>query len=66
MERAAKIQYLLKVKGTKQQDIANSLGVDKSTVSQVINGKRRSERIARALAKATGIRYEALFPEVAA
>ena len=66
MEKAARIQYLLKCQGKKQKDVAAKLGVDKSTVSQVINGRRRSRRIEKALARILGVPRKVLFPEVAA
>jgi len=66
MERAAQIQYLLKIKGKRQQDVAELLGVNKATVSQVVNGKRRSKRIEKALARMVGVRHEVLFGEAVA
>ena len=66
MEQAAQIQFLLKIKGIRQKDVASKLEVSPAVVSQVINGKRRSARIEKALAKITGIKINILFPKLAA
>ncbi len=63
MHKAAHIQYLLKLREKTQRDVAEKLGVDPSTISQVINGRRRSKRIEIALAKMLGYSREALFGE---
>lgn len=66
MEQAAYIQYLLKIRGKRQKDLAKKLGVTEASVSQVINGHRRSKRIEKALARMVGMPHKALFPELAA
>lgn len=63
---AAIIQFRLKLRGIQQKEIAAHLGVTPAFISQVINGKRRSAKVEKALAKFTGIPRQALFPELAA
>lgn len=53
----------LKAAGVKQLDIARACGVSSTTVSTVLNGKTKSERVAREIARATGVPFEDLFPE---
>ncbi len=48
--------------GTNQTQIAERLGVTQSTVSYVIWGRVRSRRVAHAIAKATGLPVDQLWP----
>ena len=52
---AIKIKAIMKEKNVKQADIAKSLKIRESTVSQVINGKFASRRIMKAVARRCGI-----------
>lgn len=56
------IRAELMLRGIKQQEIADSLGVSASHVSHVIDGKRTSERVQRAIAKAIGRPVHQVFP----
>jgi predicted XRE-type DNA-binding protein len=47
---ASKIKQLLKQYNTKQKDIAAFLGVSAQFVNQVINGKRSTTRVMKAIA----------------
>jgi transcriptional regulator with XRE-family HTH domain len=47
---ASKIKQLLKQYNTKQKDIAAFLGVSTQFVNQVINGKRSTVRVMKAIA----------------
>ena len=53
----------LKAAGVKQVDIARACGVTSTTVSTVLHGRSKSERIAREIARATNVPFEELFPE---
>ena len=66
MEKAAQIQYLLKLKGKKQRDIAVAAGVSETTVSLVIKGALRSPKTERVIARILAMSRKKLFPEVAA
>ncbi len=66
MMQVAQIRFLLKIHDKTQRDVARHLGVSEAAVSQVINGKRRSQRIEKALARILGVSRKVLFPEVAA
>lgn len=56
------IQYAIKDAGTSQAQIARELQVSKVTVSYVLAGKTTSRRIAEAIAKATGLSLDTLWP----
>lgn len=56
----------LKAAGLKQKDIAQKCGVSSTVVSQVLNGRAKSHRIATAVAEATGLPMSDLFPDYAA
>ncbi len=60
------IQFWLRKRGKTQRDVARHLGVSEAAVSQVINRKCRSKRIEKIIARWTGFRHNALFPEIAA
>ena len=64
MEKAAQIQYLLKLKGKTQRDVAGVAGVSETTVSLVIKGVLRSPKTERAIARLLTIPRKKLFPEV--
>ena len=48
--------------GTSQAGIAEQLSVSHNAVSLVVHGRTKSSRIARAIAKATGISIHVLWP----
>ena len=50
----ADIQAELKKRGLTQRDIADSLGISDRTVSEIINKRKVSQRIMRAVAEAIG------------
>jgi transcriptional regulator with XRE-family HTH domain len=56
-------QFALKKKGTNQHQVAATLGVADVSVSDVITGKRVSDRIMRAIAAALGEDVRLVFPE---
>ena len=57
------IQYELKRKGITQVSIARELGVSEMTVSNVIQKRRVSDRIMRAVAKKIGRDHREVFFE---
>lgn len=59
---AADINAALIKAGTNQTKLATQIGVDQSLVSLVIHGKSRNPRVAAAIAKATGLPLQRLFP----
>lgn len=56
------IQYLLAEKGTTQDRIADAIGVAKSTVSDVIRHRTKSEKIERAIAVVLELPVQDVFP----
>ena len=60
--RAMDIQYALKKAGKSQAEIARQCGVAKSSVGKVVSGKTTSLRIAMAIATATGLSLDTLWP----
>lgn len=58
----ADIQCRIKKSGTTQAEIARKLGVSPTTVTYVVAGKSTSRRIATAIADATGLTLDALWP----
>lgn len=48
--------------GIKQIDICRKLHVKPATVSQIVSGKRKSDRIQRAIAKALNMQVDELWP----
>ncbi|MBN8452250.1 helix-turn-helix domain-containing protein [Accumulibacter sp.] len=58
----ADIQCALKKARTSQSEIARKLGVSPTTVTYVVTGKSTSRRIATAIADATGLSLDALWP----
>ena len=51
---AREIRAILALKGISQSQIANQLGVSDAMISQVIDGKRSSQRVQHAIARAIG------------
>ena len=47
------VKHLLKLSRVRQKDIASSLGVSTQFVNQVVNGKRSTIRVIKAIAIAT-------------
>lgn len=56
------IKAAIRMKGTTPTAVAEELDVSRSMVSHVINGKAKSERIARRIAQITGLSMEKLWP----
>lgn len=56
------IQYALKKAGDSQAEIARRCGVSQVTVSYVVAGKTTSRPIAEAIATATGLPLDTLWP----
>ncbi len=56
-------QFALKRRGITQHQIALDLGVSDISVSDVINGRRVSDRIMRGIAAAIGEDVRLVFPE---
>jgi plasmid maintenance system antidote protein VapI len=56
------ITGLIKSRGLKIGELADRLEVCQSAVSHIIHGRRRSERIARAIADELGMSVEQLWP----
>jgi len=52
---AIEIKYQLARKGLTVSDIAASLGIARTSVSQVIHGRRASKRVAQSIADAIGM-----------
>jgi lambda repressor-like predicted transcriptional regulator len=59
---AADINAAMIKAGTNQTKLAAQIGVDQSLVSLVVHGKSRNPRVAAAIANATGLPIERLFP----
>lgn len=58
----ADIQSAIKKTGTSQAEIARQLRVSQVTVSNVVTGTTTSRRIAEAIATATGLPLDTLWP----
>lgn len=56
-----KVKSLMVLKGIKSIDIARQLGVSRVTVSIVLTGKGKSQRIQKAIADALCMQYEKLW-----
>lgn len=61
--QATRIKVALMARGYKQTDVAAACGVLPTTVSQVIHGRSRSERIERKIAEVTGHDLAELWPQ---
>lgn len=57
------IKALIRMKGTTPAAIADELELARSTVSQVINGRSTSARIAQHISKVVGIPVSQLWPQ---
>ena len=60
---SAEIKAALLLRGISQTEIAEASGVERSRVSEVINGRRTTRRIREAVAKALGRDVEAIWPD---
>jgi len=58
----AMVKYQLNLRGLSMADIGRQVGVNRSMVSQVISGGKRSPKVERALARVVGIPARDLFP----
>lgn len=58
----AEIYCAIQMKGFTLSQIAEQEGVDRSTVSLVVDGKRTSHKVAYAIAAITGIPTERMWP----
>jgi len=56
------IDAFLKLKGVRPADIATALGVTRSSISQVIAGHARSDRIEKYIARKLGVARSKLWP----
>lgn len=56
------IKAAIRMQGTTPTAIADELGVSRSMVSHVINGKAKSERIAKRIAAVIGGTVESIWP----
>lgn len=56
------IKAAIRKRGVTPSDLADTLKVSRSLVSRVIRGSTKSEVIARAISKVTGIPVETLWP----
>jgi lambda repressor-like predicted transcriptional regulator len=56
------IQYAIRAAGSSQAQIARDLQVSKVTVSYVLAGKTTSRRVAEAIARASGLSLDTLWP----
>ncbi|GGD82015.1 helix-turn-helix domain-containing protein [Croceicoccus mobilis] len=63
MEQHDHIKWLLRTKGTSLSEIAKSLGLSPTGVTQVSKGRARSKRVENAIAEATGLKPSQLWPE---
>jgi len=59
------IKSLMALKGVNQTDIARKLGVDRSTVSGVVNLLRKSRRVQQTIADELGKKYKTLWGKAA-
>jgi len=59
----AEIKAMLLLRGISQTEIAEVAGVERSRVSEVINGRRTTRRIREAVAKALGKEVAAIWPD---
>ena len=66
LDRKATRQFELRRRGLKQLEIAKRAGVSEATVSRVLAGTTRHEGVEAAIAEATGLPRDVLFPSVAA
>ena len=57
------VKWLLRMRGTSLASIARSLNVEPSAVTIVSKGRGRSKRIEAAIAEATGLSPDQLWPE---
>lgn len=58
-----KVKAYLILKDIKQRDICKLLKVNPSTVSLIVSGKRKSERVRGAIAAALKMRVKDLWPD---
>lgn len=59
---ARQVRAKLILAGISHKQIAESLGVQRATVSQIVGGLRKSRRIRAAIAKALATTEDALWP----
>lgn len=62
-EQHVYIKWLLRMRGTSLASIARSLEVKPSAVTIVSKGRGRSKRIEAAIAEATGLSLDQLWPD---
>lgn len=62
IELARKIKAEMALRGITGRRLAREIGVTETWVSLVIHGKRKSDRVRRAIAKALNARVEDLWP----
>lgn len=59
------IRYLLSKNGLSQVDIARKLKITRQVVCMVINNRKKSRRVRRAIARAIGKRVFDIWPDAA-
>ncbi len=63
--QTALIKFHLNTRRKTQRAIAKKIGVTPPMLSQVINGRKKSQRVEKQLARILGVSRETLFPVVA-
>ena len=63
--QTAVIKFHLNSRNKTQRAIAKKIGVTPPMLSQVINGRKKSARVEKQLARILGVSRETLFPVVA-
>ncbi|MEM4958592.1 MAG: helix-turn-helix transcriptional regulator [Nanopusillaceae archaeon] len=63
MDRVKKIKTLMLLKGIRGVHLAKELGVHPTLIYHVINGRRKSKRVAEYIATRLNIPYRELFGE---
>lgn len=61
MDKVKKIKTLMIIKGIKGVHLAKELGVHPSLIYHVINGRKKSKRIAEYIAQRLNVPYNDLF-----
>ena len=61
----AVIKLYLNTQRKTQREVAKKIGVTPPMLSQVINGRKKSQRVEKSLARILGVSRETLFPVVA-
>jgi len=57
------IRGMMYIAGVRQIDIARKYGIDKTVLSKVLSGKRKSRRVREAIAQELNVPFKSLWPE---